>query len=595
MSETARRMASRMKEVSFSEFIAKNPHLVGFESSVKMLPMSVHEIITNSLDACEEAGKLPEVWIKLEQVSESNPRRGAIRRFQLTVQDNGPGLLHGNVGDVFGKLLFGSKFDVRRQSRGQQGIGVSAVVLISQIKTGEHVKVWTSTSGKVKNFYDLSIDVARNNALIHEMSRKPEDVADGMTLSHVNEMIEKGGRGWTGVGISVILEAQWNPQVLEYLQLTCATNPHLTLHYEGYGTDEPVEIERSSSVMPALSVETKPHPLGVDFDLLSTIAGHTRTIKLEQFLREEFDRTGPKVAGDIANRCKKYIDLRKNPKSWTKEEINAIVTALQDTKFMAPSAECLSPVGEQVLVQGVISQLKPQFIKSVTRRPSAWRGHPFVVEVTIAYNCEVDIGGNGDVDSQTGVHIHRLVNRVPLLFLAGSDVITRAARESGLERYEIRPETGTHVFVHIAGVNIPYTSESKEAVKQVDEYFEEIRLALQECGRRIAGEIRKVKRQKLQEERGMRKALLHSLLIKQLERFSGKPLASKKYAKKMEFEETLPMAAQRWKLEVWKPLLGEFVVKGEKSEIRRAKTVGDGSQTADAAGVQSTLDAVAEK
>jgi len=576
MSEIARKMASRMKEVSFSEFIAKNPHLVGFESSVKMLPMSVHELMTNSMDACEEAGTLPEIWVELRQVEDSSPRRGSIRRFKLTVRDNGPGILHKKVGDVFGKLLFGSKFDVRRQSRGQQGIGVSAVVLISQIKTGEQAIIRTSTTGKLSNVYRLSIDIARNTAIIHERTNE-------------------GAKGWTGVDVSVTLEAQWNPEVLEYLQLTCAINPHLTLHYSGYGVDEPFTIERSIPEMPRQPVETKPHPTGVDFDVLSGLAGKTRTIKLEQFLREEFDRIGPKVLEDILKRLKKHIDLRKNPKSWDKEEINAIVATLQDTKFMSPSTECLSPVGEEVLLQGVILQLKPQFIKSVTRRPSVWRGHPFIVEVIIAYNCETDIGGNGNKDAQTGVHIHRLVNRVPLLFLAGSDVITRAVRESGLDRYEIEPETRTHIFVHVAGVNIPYTSESKEAVKQVDEYYEELKLALKECGRRISSEIRKVKRQKQQEERGMRRALVHSLLIQQFERFTGQQLASKRYAKKMGFEDTLNTAAQKWKLDIWKPLLGEFVVKPEKRTVKETSAPEGEKQVPDESSVQSTLEAVADK
>ncbi|HUL62049.1 MAG TPA: ATP-binding protein, partial [Methanocella sp.] len=199
---TARELARQMKEISFSEFIATNPHLVGFESSVKMIPMSIHEILTNSLDACESAGVLPEVWIDLKSLDD----RGRLKRYRLTVRDNGPGIVPRHVPLVFGKLLYGSKFGVRCQSRGQQGIGVSAVVLISQIKTGEHARVKTSTDGRSAHVFELSVDVDRNNAKIHGTDK------------------EKAA-GWHGVEISVVLEAQYSSRIMEYLELTAAINP----------------------------------------------------------------------------------------------------------------------------------------------------------------------------------------------------------------------------------------------------------------------------------------------------------------------------------------------------------------------------------
>ncbi len=190
---TARELAKQMKEISFSEFIATNPHLVGFESSVKMIPMSIHEILTNSLDACESAGILPEVWIDLKSLDD----RGRLKRYKLTVRDNGPGIMPRNVPLVFGKLLYGSKFGVRCQSRGQQGIGVSAVVLISQIKTGEHAFVRTSTNGRQAHVFELSVDIDRNTARVHNTGTEKAD-------------------GWHGIEISVILEAQYSSRIMEY-------------------------------------------------------------------------------------------------------------------------------------------------------------------------------------------------------------------------------------------------------------------------------------------------------------------------------------------------------------------------------------------
>src|SRR5208337_5205653 len=180
--KTARELARDMKEISFSEFIATNPHLVGFESSLKMIPMSVHELLTNSLDACESAGILPDIFIDLKSIDE----KGRLERYRLTVRDNGPGIMPKNVPPVFGKLLYGSKFGVRKQSRGQQGIGVSAVVLISQIKTGEHAVVRFSTDGKTVRVYELTVDVNKNAAHIHSTHKEKSE-------------------GWRGVEVSVVL------------------------------------------------------------------------------------------------------------------------------------------------------------------------------------------------------------------------------------------------------------------------------------------------------------------------------------------------------------------------------------------------------
>ena len=51
------------------------------------------------------------------------------------------------------------------------------------------------------------------------------------------------------------------------------------------------------------------------------------------------------------------------------------------------------------------------------------------------------------------------------------------------------------LMVHIASVWVPFTSESKEAIAHYPEIIKEIRLTLQECGRRVATHIRKRKRE----------------------------------------------------------------------------------------------------
>ena len=156
------------------------------------------------------------------------------------------------------------------------------------------------------------------------------------------------------------------------------------------------------------------------------------------------------------------------------------------------------------------------------------------------------------LDPVTGVYVHRFVNRVPLLFSESGDVTIKAARDAGLSRYEIAPETRSHLFVHVAGVNIPYTSESKEAIKAVDEYYEEIRLAVQDCGRKISKHIRQVKRTEENLVRGKKKAVIHSLLLRELNRFAGKKVADLSYAESFGFDDSLAEVVGQYHLDVWR-------------------------------------------
>jgi DNA topoisomerase-6 subunit B len=527
--KTARELAKDMKEISFSEFIATNPHLVGFESSLKMIPMSIHEIVTNSLDACESAGILPEVWIDLKSIDE----KGRLKRYRLTVKDNGPGIVPKNIPPVFGKLLYGSKFGVRRQSRGQQGIGVSAVVLISQIKTGEHAFVRSSTDGRTVHVYELTVDINRNMAQVHNTHKEKSD-------------------GWRGVEISVVLEAQFTSRIMEYLELTAAINPHMALHYDGVDEKDRLEVERRTDVLPRQPVETKPHPTGADYELLSKMAASSKHGRLYDFLKSEFDHMRADVVRAIIKNCKDTVDVDKPPVRLTRAEINDLAEAMRSVTTLPPSAECLSPVGEDILTKGAVGRLRPKFIEAVTRKPSAMRGQPFLVEIIMAYGCEAEFGGNCDADPVTGVYVHRFVNRVPLLFSESSDVIMKAARDAGLNRYEITPESHSHLFVHVAGVNIPYTSESKEAIKAVDEYYEEIRLAIQDCGRKISKHIRQIKRTEENLIKGKKKAIIHSLLLREINRFAGKKVADMAYAEAFGFDDSIADVISQYQLDVWK-------------------------------------------
>ena len=151
MSESKKRrssaedMAKSQKEISVSEFFAKNRHLLGFDNPRKALLTTVKEAVDNSLDACEEAGILPEVWVRIESVSRD--------KFKVAIQDNGPGIVKTQISLIFGKLLYGSKFHRLRMSRGQQGIGISAAGMYGLLTTGKPIKVASKISPRKPTHY----------------------------------------------------------------------------------------------------------------------------------------------------------------------------------------------------------------------------------------------------------------------------------------------------------------------------------------------------------------------------------------------------------------------------------------------------------
>ena len=168
--ETAESMAKRQREISVSEFFLKNRHLLGFDSPRKAIMTAVKEAVDNSLDACEEAGILPEISVELRQTAEN--------RFGVMVQDNGPGIVRAQIPKVFAKLLYGSKFHRLRMSRGQQGIGISAAGMYGQLTTGAATIIQSKTKNSPKaHRIAVQIDTRQNKPAVlsdEESDWRPE-------------------------------------------------------------------------------------------------------------------------------------------------------------------------------------------------------------------------------------------------------------------------------------------------------------------------------------------------------------------------------------------------------------------------------------
>lgn len=389
---TAEAMATKQRDISVSEFFAKNRHLLGFDNPRKALLTTVKEAVDNSLDACEEAGIVPEIWVHIETTGEN--------RFKVGVQDNGPGIVKKQIPLIFGKLLYGSKFHRLRMSRGQQGIGISAAGMYGMLTTGKPVKIISKTSPKKPaHYFELQIDTKRNLPEIINGRGEGEDIPAGdkghkYIADHGIEWVAHypPGEGQTvqaevksGTRVTIELEGRYirgRGSVDDYLEQTAIANPHVTIHYlDAEGSE--TTYSRSTNHLPPEPKEIKPHPYGVELGRLVTMLKDTTAGTMSQFLTESFSRVSSGVARHICEGAK--IGTRSSPKRIGRQEADALYKAIQETRISSPSTDCISPIGEPLILKGLHEVVPGEFFCAATRPPSVYRGNPFLIEVGLAY------------------------------------------------------------------------------------------------------------------------------------------------------------------------------------------------------------------
>lgn len=492
--ETAESMARRQREISVSEFFTKNRHLLGFDSPRKALLTAVKEAVDNSLDACEEARILPEIRVAITRIGQSE------KQFTMTVEDNGPGIVKAQVPNVFGRLLYGSKFHRLRQSRGQQGIGISAAGMYGQLTTGAPIRVRSKAGKKaIPLAFEIKIDTARN---------RPDST---------DKVIE-----WEkdhGTEVSIDMEGEYRrgqKSVEEFLKLMAVANPHVHLVFTDPDGNKS-EYLRGTSELPKEVEEIKPHPHGVELGILLKMIQESENRTVSAFLQQDFSRVGPGVAKEICDKA--GIKPDGNPRRLDNADVQKLKAAIDATKIMAPPLSCIAPIGEDLIIAGLKKEVEADFYVATSRKPVVYRGHPFAIEVGIAYgkpgdtlhmtdtgkivevatkkpdNAEVLMGA-----ADEPVRLIRFANRVPLVFQQSACAITKAVIETNWKNYGLQQPRGALpigpmvVFVHIASVWVPFTSESKEAIASYDEIREELRLALMEAGRKLGSHVRKGKK-----------------------------------------------------------------------------------------------------
>ena len=390
---TAESMAAKQRDISVSEFFAKNRHLLGFDNPRKALLTAVKEAVDNSLDACEEAGIVPEVWVHIETT--------APNRFKVGVQDNGPGIVKKQIPLIFGKLLYGSKFHRLRMSRGQQGIGISAAGMYGMLTTGKPVKIISMTSPKKPaHYFEIQIDTRRNQPEIINGKGDGEEIPAGEKgqkyiadhgiewVAHYPRVDEQSHHHHglrSGTRVTIELEGRFvrgRGSVDEYLEQTAIANPHVTIHYVDPDGGE-TTYTRSTTHLPPEPVEIKPHPYGIELGQLVTMLKNAQGGTMSQFLTTSFSRVGSGLAQRICEAAK--ISTRANPHRIGRQEADALYVAIQSTKIPAPATDCISPIGEALILKGLHHQLPGEFFCAATRPPAVYRGNPFVIEVGLAY------------------------------------------------------------------------------------------------------------------------------------------------------------------------------------------------------------------
>ncbi|TAJ44247.1 DNA topoisomerase VI subunit B [Methanofollis fontis] len=463
-------LAKQQKSISVAEFFEKNKHLLGFDSPVRGIITTIKEAVDNALDACEEAEVLPDIFVSVRKIGPE--------AYRVAVEDNGPGIVPENVPYVFGKLLYGSRFHQIRQSRGQQGIGISAAVLYAQLTTGTPAVVVSRTSAKST--------AHRFSLMIRTETNEPD------VLEH--EEIAWDRTHGTRIELEFRSSLAAKKRLLDYLKYTSVVNPHARIRVEIDG--EATTFERVSDEVIRSPQAIRPHPHGIELGTLKRMAASTPETKLGDFLVDSFSRVGKKTAEEIAATAGLPIGARMGDVG--AEAQKALLAAMQAVHVPAPPmSQCLSPIGEDLITQGLDKEFQLDFVKARTRPPSVFSGHPFVVEAAIGYG--------GKLDAEGTAQVMRFANRVPLIYQQGACAITARIAGVNWKSYGVSqsglPTGPVLVLVHVASTNVPFTSESKDAVASIPEIEKEITLVLQDLGRELKTYLSRRDRNRQQEDR----------------------------------------------------------------------------------------------
>ena len=479
----ADKMAKNQKQIAISEFFEKNKHFLGFDSLQRAIITAVKEAVDNSLDACEEARILPDIRVKISKIDSKKDI------LELQTEDNGPGIPQKSIEKVFGQLLFGSRFHAIRQSRGQQGIGITGVVMYSQLTTGKPTHVLSKIANDdTAVSVNIGLDTRKNKAVKSDQTRIIWENDDLTRKEH-------------GLRVTTRMKAKYQrgrQSVFQYLRMTSIVNPHADIMFtdpDGETYHWPRVTERLPSKVDAI----KPHPHGIELGQLQRMCRESSDSRMTVFLRQNFSGVSMRAAKELCEAAE--LEITVKPKSLKPDDVRALLEAFQGErvvngkaiKLLSPPTNCLSPIEEMLIKKGLSKTIDSKFVSTMTRAPTVSHGNPFQVEVGLIF-------GEG-MAADKHVEVLRFANRVPLMYQQGGCLLTKAIesvdwRQYGLEQAGGKgvPKGPAAILVHLASTNVQFTSEAKEALSDNEFVFEETRRAMLEMGRGLRKHLEKKKK-----------------------------------------------------------------------------------------------------
>lgn len=456
---------------STAEYFAKNLQQVGFSSPTKAVLTTLKEAVDNSLDACEEAGILPDIDIDIELVKKGSGNSADVILIKIT--DNGPGLEADDVVKVFGQYLASSKFGKGQCSRGQQGIGISAATTWAQLTNAKGATVVSKTARMKKALVmRVDVDIKNNKGTIREKKTKEHKQTGISVQFQIDGRVRLNGDG----GIKT------------YIEGTALVNPHASIKYKILDNEE-VTIDRVSDDMPKIPSATLPHPhtmkLG-EFIAYRQISGK---MKLKLWLRQGFSRVTDNVIAAMVKNGLPKATLQKPLLS--EEEIKKVYRVIQNTELLAPSTKSVLTIGEKALSKSIQRLGEIDFFSVVTRKPRVCDHKPVVVEVAISR-----FKNKSNEGQENSVQVLRFANRVPLQFDKASCAITKAIesvnwKSYGLTQSKNSVPCGPYVFaISIVSPFIKFKNASKETIDASEELVEEIRRTLMQTGQKLSRHIK---------------------------------------------------------------------------------------------------------